>query len=362
MLVKKYLSDSYPKIDAFCAVNSIEDELIKNNFLVVFEEDKYYGLLIPSDLIKHPKRIVVDCLTEKSKINSDDTILFALDQLNENHSCALPVFENNQFIGIVQKETIVSALKRIMNELNEKSQVSQKVKAAFINGISHEIRTPLNGILGFMNLLSDMDTDHLEKDYKEFTEIISENADRFLLTMNDLIELSLIHSGENIRLRIEKVDIETLLKELKCFFQTKSQYRQKNLSFEYSVERGGQITIQTDPKRLKHIFYHLIDNGSRLADSGSIISFGVEKTSGMGIHCFVRNTGTAISQEDLQSVFSLFDKGHSGKSTSVGPGIGLTVVKDYVESLCGCIELVTGINSNTFHFTIPNAASAVPDL
>ena len=354
MLVRKYLSDTYPRTDAFCAVNSIEDELIRNNFLVVFEEDKYCGLLIPADLIKHPKRIVIDCLTEKRKINAEDTIIFALDQLNESHSCALPVFENNQFIGIVQKGTIVYALKGMLNELNEKSQISQKVKTAFINGISHEIRTPLNGILGFMNLLADMDIDHLQKDYKEFTEIISENADRFLLTMNDLIEISLIHSGENVRLRIETVDIKVLLKELQCFFETKSQYRQKNLLFEYAIDNESETIIKTDKKKLKHIFYHLIDNGSRLAESGSTVLFGIEKISAGGIHCFVKNTGQTISKEEVQSVFSLFDKDHVGQSPSVGPGIGLTVVKDYVESLSGCIELATGINSNTFYFTIPD--------
>jgi len=354
MLVKQYLSGSYPRVDAYSSVSSAEDELIENNFLVVFEEGNYCGLLVPSDLIRHPKRLVIDCLTEKYKLHPEDTILFALDQLNESHSCALPVFENDRFIGIIEKKNIISALRVLIDELHEKSLISQKAKTEFLNGLSHEIRTPLNGILGFLNILSGMDLNHASKNYKKYTDIISENADRFLLTMNDLIELSLTHSGEGIQLNPEMVNIESVFAELKDFFLTQHQYRNKNLSYTY-FSPDSSFDIMVDRKKLKHILYHLIDNASKFSLNNGTISFGMEKTTGDEnlMTFFVRNTGSVIPEEDKQTIFNLFEKSKSGTLNTVGLGIGLTVVKNFVESMQGNVELITENNITIFRFSIP---------
>lgn len=352
MLIKQYLSDFYHIVDAYCGLSSIEDELIRKNFLVVFEEGQFCGILTPADVIRNPRKLVIDCLTNKERLDGNETILFAWTQMCKSHSSALPVFENNTFIGIIEKENIIQALKQKIEQLDTQSLVSQKVKSEFINSLSHEIRTPLNGILGFINILAEMDLDREDESYQEFAEMITTNADCFLLTMNDLIEISLKESGEKLSLHWETVIIENIFGELQNLFEKKSLIQKKQLSL-LSRNTEPALRLLTDSEKLKHILYHLLDNATKFAEVNSPVLFGIEKATESLITFFVTSSGPPISDTDKQKIFELFDKSGLGRFKAEGLGIGLTVAKHFVESLHGTIELITGEKTNTFSFSIP---------
>ena len=352
MLIKQHLSAFYQKIDAYCGVSSIENELIRQNFLVVFEEDKFCGILIPADLIRSPRKLVIDCLTKKDRLDSQETILFAWTQMCKSHSSALPVFEGDNFIGIIEKANIVSALGEKIEQLDKQSLVSQKVKNEFINSLSHEIRTPLNGILGFINILAEMDLSKNNEKYQEYVDLINTNADGFLLMMNDLIELSLTHSGEKLPLRWETVYIEKIFTELQDIFRQKSLMKKKQLVL-LPRNPESSLCLLTDGEKLKHILYHLLDNAIKFAEVNSTVLFGIEKVTDSLITFFVTSSGQPITNSEKQQVFELFDKSGLGHLKTEGLGIGLTVAKHFVESLYGTIELIAGENTNTFCFSIP---------
>lgn len=352
MLIKSHLSPCYQKVDAYRGVRSIEDELIKRNFLVVFEEDQYCGILTPADLIASPRKLIIDCLIKKEHLDSNDTIFSAWAQMCKTHSPALPVFENGSFIGIIEKVNIINVLREKIELLNNQSLISQRVKSEFINSLSHEIRTPLNGILGFMNILAEMDLSKNDEKYREYAELVTSNADNFLLMMNDLIELSLTHSGEKPSLHWETVFIEKIFSELQDLFRQKSSLKKKQLILLADVQ-DSSLSLLTDGEKLKHILYHLLDNAIKFAETGSQILFGIERATDSLITFFVKSSGEPISNSDKQLIFELFDKSGLGRSSYEGLGIGLTVAKHFVESLYGTIDLIAGENTNTFCFSIP---------
>ncbi len=352
MLIKQYLSGFYHSVDAYCGISSTEDELVRRNFLVVFEEGRFCGILTPADVIRNPRKLVVDCLTRKDRLDGNETILFAWTQMCKSHSSALPVFENDNFIGIIEKENVINALKRKIDQLDTQSLISQKVKNEFVSCLSHEIRTPLNGILGFINILAEMDLDRQNESYQEFAEMITTNADCFLLTMNDLIEISLKESGEKLSLHWETVMVEKIFDEVKNLFQRKSLIQAKQLAL-LSKNAIPSLSLLTDNEKLKHILYHLVDNAIKFAEAGSLVLFGIEKATESLITFFVTNSGPAITTADKQKIFELFDKSGLGRLKAEGLGIGLAVAKHFVESLHGTIELITGENTNTFYFSIP---------
>ncbi|MDD4189692.1 MAG: ATP-binding protein [Mangrovibacterium sp.] len=352
MLIKGYLSGFYHTVDAYSGLSSIEDELLRRNFLVVFEEGQFSGILTPADVISKPRKLVIDCLTKKDRLDANETILFAWTQMCRSHSSALPVFENDVFIGIIEKENIIQGLMQKIDQLDTQSLVSQKVKSEFIHSLSHEIRTPLNGILGFVNILAEMDLDRQDKSYQEFAEMITTNADCFLVTMNDLIEISLKESGEKLSLHWETVSLEKIFGELQNLFEKKSLMQVKQLSI-LPMNPDPSLRILTDNEKLKHILYHLLDNAIKFAEVNSQVSFGIEKDAESLITFFVTSSGPPITAADQQKIFELFDKSGLGRLKAEGLGIGLTVAKHFVESLHGTIELITGENTNTFCFSIP---------
>lgn len=353
MIVKNYISDSYQKVDAYCGINEVENKLIENNFLVVFDKDKFCGILTPCDLIKHPHKLVIDCLTSKDKLNIDDTITFALEKLSNNNSLALPVFSYDDFLGIIERKNIINSLTTRIENLYDKSLISTKVKTKFLSCLSHEIRTPLNAIIGFLNIISNLDINDSIDQNKEYKKIIETSAERFLLIMNDLIELSLFHSGENIKIYNEVVDIENIFIELKNYFTSGTLCVDKNLSINYVIPPQS-LSLFTDGQKLKHILYHLIENATKFSKNESFITFGIEKKNNSKAYFFVTNTGSRIAEENKQKIFEAFEKQEeSDCNFSDGLGIGLTVVKNFIKLLGGDIEIKTdNKNELTFYFSI----------
>jgi signal transduction histidine kinase len=200
MQIKEYISNNYQTTDAFCGLNSVEEELDKNGFLVVMDKDRYCGILTPRDVLLNRKKLVIDCISEKQSLQEEESISVALLKLTESRSPALAVFKGNELSGVLEWRKVMDAMEEKLNILDRQALVSQRVKNEFLNALSHEIRTPLNGILGFLNLLAEMDLNEPDEEYRKYTELINSNADSFLLTMNDLIELSLKQSEKEFSL------------------------------------------------------------------------------------------------------------------------------------------------------------------
>jgi predicted transcriptional regulator len=167
MKVENHVSLEYPRVDPFEAVNAIEDSLIRNRFLVVSdEESNYYGILVPSDIVTRPHKLVIDCLTDKPVIDSELDIKAVFDlMINKKHT-VLPVFKGNSFIGIISADKAAEIVKSHTEELTDlivenkaeidqlkkEVQVSERLKISLLRNINHEIRTPLAGLVGFSSL------------------------------------------------------------------------------------------------------------------------------------------------------------------------------------------------------------------
>lgn len=204
MEIKKYILNSYTTVNSFTATTLLEEKFLEKGYVVVIDdENKFQGILTTFDLIKRPHKLVIDCLTEKEHLSTTDTIISSLDKFNNNQCPALSVFKESKFIGIVEKQNVVDGLRIKIHELYDKSIISQKVKQSFLNNLSHEVRTPLNGLLGFLELISALDMEDNKTGKKEHYDIIRKCADRFLLIMNDLIDLALINSEDDLALEVE---------------------------------------------------------------------------------------------------------------------------------------------------------------
>jgi len=349
MEIEKHILNSYPAVNPFTATISLEEKILEKGYVVIIDDNnKFQGVLTTCDLIKRPHKLVIDCLTEKEHLSADESIISALDKFKNNQCSAMPVFKENNFIGIVEKQNILENLKAKITELHNKSVISQNVKTAFLNNLSHEIRTPLNGLLGFIEIISALDT----KDVKTEKKIIRKCADRFLLIMNDLIDLAVIDSGDDIKIEREKVSIENIFSDLQEYFETAISISDENISI-HNVNPDSSFVIFSDGKKIKQILYHLIDNAIKFSNDNSTVTFGFE-IKNQNIVFFVTNKGTQITEERKKNIFDAFNKqyNHNNKLVS-GLGIGLSLVKRLSELLKGKVDFVTNEIQTTFFCTIP---------
>ncbi len=268
-----------------------------------------------------------------------------------------PVFDKNhkllQFIKASRDITKELEIKKELIETKENAEESDRLKSAFLANMSHEIRTPMNGILGFTNLLQDSDFTGEEKD--EFINIIKQRGDRLLNTVNDLIDISMIESGQ-INIEKAELNVSTQIESLYSFFKPEAE--EKGLQLEFNTKSENKdLVIETDETKFASILTNLIKNA---------IKFSIEEIVQIEYECLegrnkghakfsVKDQGIGIAHDKLNRIFNRFEQEDITATKGYdGSGIGLSITKAYVEALGGQIwvESEKSKGSN-FQFTLP---------
>jgi PAS domain S-box-containing protein len=254
----------------------------------------------------------------------------------------------------VYAQSLVNVKEKIRKEqrlitAKEKAEESDRLKSAFLANMSHEIRTPMNGIIGFLDLLKEPDLS--EENKNAYIEIVTQSSHRLLDTINDIIEIAKIETGE-LKVHMSPVSISELMTYYQGFF--KQQADQKGLKYFVTNSLPANIkSFRTDRNKLESVISNLIKNAMKFTHSGSV-EFGCLYEPDNIVFC-VKDTGTGISAERLDSVFDRFVQADMSLSrTQEGSGLGLSIVKAYVEVLGGKIWVQSESGrGSTFSFSIP---------
>ncbi|MDA3941989.1 MAG: PAS domain S-box protein [Bacteroidetes bacterium] len=272
----------------------------------------------------------------------------------------VPLFDGMQVIGVMALQSYsdqmaydagsVRLLELIAHELSvmmqrkkmiadlikskEKAEESDKLKSAFLANVSHEIRTPMNGILGFLELLKEPDLS--EEQMAAYIKIVNKSGQRLLDTINDIIEISRIESGE-----VEVIEDEVFLSEVLSyyydFFKPQTDQIGLTLILKNQLEKQEDC-IRTDRHKLDGILTNLIKNAIKFTKKGSIeIGSYIENEKLM---VYVRDTGIGIPPNRRDAIFDRFVQAdlHMTRAHE-GSGLGLSIVKAYTEALGGELKL-----------------------
>ncbi|MBN2663592.1 MAG: response regulator [Bacteroidales bacterium] len=231
----------------------------------------------------------------------------------------------------------------------EKAEESDKLKTAFLHNISHEIRTPMNAICGFSDLLSNPNLTQEKRN--NFTTIIQKSSNQLLSIVTDIVTISTIETKQE-KLNIEKVCINTLLRELYNIFEPQTLVKKLNLRLNKQLT-DLQSNVYTDKTKINQIISNLISNAIKFTNTGSI-EFGyiLEHTN---LRFYVTDTGIGIQTEACEKIFERFTQADETIHVNYGgTGLGLSIVKGYVEILEGKVWVQSEPNKgSTFYFTIP---------
>lgn len=250
----------------------------------------------------------------------------------------------------------ITEKKKILEDLikaKEKAEESDRLKSAFLANMSHEIRTPMNGILGFTDLLKEPNLP--DEDQKEYIDIIERSGARMLNTINDIINISKIESGQ-MTVSISETNIHEVIEHIFSLF--KPVVEQKGIQFSLKNSLSVyEANIKTDHQKVYVILSNLIKNAIKFTKEGSIeIGYNLNVTgSNAELIFYVKDTGIGILPENMNIIFERFRQGNESNSRNYeGVGLGLSISKAYVEMLGGKIwaESRVGFGS-TFYFSIP---------
>jgi len=311
-------------------------------------------LIGKSALILYPSQNEFDLVGREkySQINEKGTGIVETKWKRKNGSiidiilASTPLDLSDYKKGITFTALDITERKRIEIELliaKEKAEQSDRLKSTFLQNMSHEVRTPLNAIVGFSQLMTK--PNQSPEKLKKFTEIITESSEKLIGIVTDVIEISQIHTNQaNVKLSTKNCNL-LISEKIKDYFTNKA--KGKNILLEFAENcpcTNNQIC--TDFEKLDRIINHLIDNAIKFTIKGSIkISCCLKKNY---LQVTITDTGIGISQEMQKVIFEPFRQVETGMTRNFGGnGLGLALVKSYVELLNGSITLQSELNKGT---------------
>lgn len=309
-----------------------------------------------SELYKNPadrEKLIRD-LKQHKKLSNVELTWFTKNR-NEITVLLSAVLSDNYLSGMVMDITHRKQSEVELLKAKEKAIESDKLKSAFLANISHEIRTPLNGIIGFIDILLDQETDKSQKEH--YSGLINDLSARLLSIVNDVIEISKVETNQII-LRKTEFNLARSLNQV--YNQHLKNAEKNNNALRLSVDVADNTLLDSDEGYLKQILGYLLDNALKFTKNG-IVEFGYRKKATV-LEFYVKDNGIGINSKNHKLIFERFRQIEESLTRKYnGSGLGLAITKALVEMLGGTISVDSepGIGSE-FMFTIPFGSLNTP--
>ena len=245
-------------------------------------------------------------------------------------------------------EAVAKLAAKDTKKLNDKLEIALKkaedaslAKTRFLNNMSHDIRTPMNAILGYAQLMEEElkekelpeTSDHLEK--------LQQSGNLLLSIINHVLDMARIESG--------KMEIDENYSRIEDIRQTLfeifgDEAKKKNIALHYTINVEHEH-ILTDTTKVKEIFVNILNNAIKYTPSGGSVMINIDELvcdepGYMMVRTRVSDTGIGMSQDYLTKIFDAFTRErNTTKSKITGSGLGMSIVKRYVDLLGGTIDV-----------------------
>ncbi|MFO1088833.1 MAG: ATP-binding protein [Hyphomicrobiales bacterium] len=252
----------------------------------------------------------------------------------------VPLPDGNTLLTFVDM-TASAGIERALRERNDALEAADKLKTNFLSNVSYELRTPLTNIIGFSEGLTLGIAGPMQPKQVEYLKHIRTSSNDLLSIIDAILDLTTIDAGR-MELRLASVDVATLLESTAEAAAPEIERRDLQVSIELAEDATSFLA---DEKRVRQVVTNLLSNAIGFSDPGATIRMGARR-DGPDMVLWVADTGRGIDPDYQTKVFERFQArpisgGHRG------PGLGLSLVKSFVELHEGKVSLISRVGSGT---------------
>ena len=227
-------------------------------------------------------------------------------------------------------------------------------KTQFLHNVSHDIRTPMNAILGYSELMKNELKDNDLPKVVEHLNKLQKAGNILLSIINNVLDMARIESG-HMELDENYANIEDIRQRLFEMFEDEAKKKNIHVRYTFNVEHKH---VMADVTKVEEIFVNILSNAVKYTPSNGSVEVNVDELSCdepgyMIVRTSITDTGIGMSKEYLEKIFESFSRERMTSSKISGTGLGMAIVKKYVDLLGGTIDVKSVLGKgSTFIVTL----------
>jgi signal transduction histidine kinase len=240
-----------------------------------------------------------------------------------------------------QDITDTENVERALRERNEALQAADQMKVDFVHHVSYELRSPLTTIIGFAHLLTDPTTGPLMPKQAEYLSYITTSTNSLFALINNILDLATIDAGA-MTLELGPVDIRKTIEAAAEGIQDRLATDRIQLKVDVDPNIGDFVG---DQRRVVQVLYNLLANAVGFSPQDAAVGLRVRRTEHSVVFT-VTDSGPGIAPDVKDKVFNWFES-HSNGSKHRGAGLGLSLVRSFVELHGGKVRVDSIVSEGT---------------
>ncbi len=232
-------------------------------------------------------------------------------------------------------------VERALRERNDALETADQMKIDFVHHVSYELRSPLTTIIGFAHLISDPTTGPMTSKQSEYLGYITSSTNALLAIINNILDLATIDAGA-MTLTLGPVDVRAAIEQAAAGVQDRLTHH--NIALRVDIGPGVSRFV-ADESRVVQVLYNLLANAAGFSPENSAIDLTAHRTE-TSIVFAVTDRGPGIPQDVRDRVFDWFES-HANGSRHRGAGLGLSLVRSFVELHGGKVRVESAVGKGT---------------
>lgn len=231
-------------------------------------------------------------------------------------------------------------VERALRERNDALEAADRLKVDFVHHVSYELRSPLTNIIGFAHFLGEPAVGQLNAKQHEYLGYITSSTNALLAIINDILDLATIDAGR-MTLSLGPVDIRRTMEA--AVEGIKDRLKDgPSLDLRTAANIGSFVA---DERRVRQVLFNLVANAVGFSPPGATVVLACERRPG-AIVFLVSDSGPGIAPDMQSRVFDWFESASQG-ARHRGPGLGLSIVRSFVELHGGTVAIDSTLGQGT---------------